>query len=200
MSRSSLGSVYTTWKYGTGNSSASRSASHRREAAAWHFGQCRLRQELYAISVWPHAAFSQRATCPRPPERVEPRAAALLRRPLLSVSLCLPVARRAQARQRALDLGDYSCRHAGVASRRVEFGVPEQRLNQPNVLAVLKQMGGEGMTQRVKGDRLAQPRGVRRLLEQPAELARRRRLTIPATGKHPALFPRNAGVTPGRPR
>src|SRR6516165_8554235 len=64
MSRSLLGSVYTTWKYGTGNSSASRSASHRRDAAAWHFGQCRLRHELYAISVWPHVAFSQRATYP----------------------------------------------------------------------------------------------------------------------------------------
>jgi hypothetical protein len=25
---------------GTGNSSASRSASHRRDAAAWHFGEC----------------------------------------------------------------------------------------------------------------------------------------------------------------
>jgi uncharacterized protein YbjT (DUF2867 family) len=50
------------------------------------------------------------------------------------------------------------------------------------------------------GNRLAQPRGFRRLLEQPAELARRRRLTIDATGKQPALFRRNAGVTPGRPR
>jgi len=28
-------------------------------AAAWHFGQCRLRQELYAITVWPQAAFSR---------------------------------------------------------------------------------------------------------------------------------------------
>ena len=31
---------------GTGSSSASRSASHRRAAAPWHFGQCRLRQQL----------------------------------------------------------------------------------------------------------------------------------------------------------
>src|SRR5208337_955540 len=46
----------------------------------------------------------------------------------------------------------------------------------------------------------AQPRGFRRLLEQPAKLARRRRLTVPATGKQPALFPRNAGVMLGRPR
>src|SRR5208337_1242719 len=92
----------------------------------------------------------------------------------------------------------YSCRHAGVASRRVELFVSEQRLNQPNVRAVLEQMGCEGMTQRMKRDRLAQPRRFRRLLEQPAELARSRRLTINATGKQPALFRRNAGVTPGR--
>src|SRR6516164_5888249 len=31
------GSVNTTWKYGTGSSSASRSASHSRAAAPWHF-------------------------------------------------------------------------------------------------------------------------------------------------------------------
>src|SRR6266849_8048335 len=56
------GSVNTTWKYGTGNSSASRAASHSFAAAPWHFGQCRLRQLLYAI--WVCAHFSQRATCP----------------------------------------------------------------------------------------------------------------------------------------
>src|SRR6516165_5941904 len=77
MSRSLLGSVYTTWKYGTGNSSASRSASHRCDAAAWHFGQCRLRQELYAICVWPHAASSQRATYP-PSAAVRQRSIAVI--------------------------------------------------------------------------------------------------------------------------
>jgi hypothetical protein len=34
--------------------------------------------------------------------------------------------RRAQARERALDLGDQARRHAGVAGRRVELLVPEQ--------------------------------------------------------------------------
>src|SRR5256885_2443670 len=62
MSRRAAGSVNTTWKYGTGNSSASRSASHSFAAAPWHFGQCRLRQLLYEICVCSH--FSQRATCP----------------------------------------------------------------------------------------------------------------------------------------
>ena len=40
------GSVKTTWKYGTGSSSASRSASHAARAGPWHFGQWRLRHEL----------------------------------------------------------------------------------------------------------------------------------------------------------
>ena len=40
------GRVKTTWKYGTGKSSAWRSASHSLAAAAWHFGQCRLPQEF----------------------------------------------------------------------------------------------------------------------------------------------------------
>src|SRR5271157_1656219 len=191
------------------------------------------------MCVWPHAAFSQRATWP-PSAAVRQRSIALItfswsrlawprlasrqagpcsrrmsatsstgrtmtdgalsRRRLLGVSLRLPVARRAQARERALDLGDESYRHAGVARRRVELFVSKQRLNQPNVRAVLEQMGCEGMTQRMKGDRLAQPRGFCRLLEQPAELARSRRLTIDATGKQPTVFPRNAGVTPFWPR
>src|SRR5215831_18716301 len=40
------GRVKTTWKYGTGKSSARRSASHCLAAAAWHFGQCRLPQVM----------------------------------------------------------------------------------------------------------------------------------------------------------
>jgi hypothetical protein len=46
MSAIGPGKVKTTWKYGTGKSSAWRSASHSLAAAAWHFGQCRLPQEL----------------------------------------------------------------------------------------------------------------------------------------------------------
>ena len=54
------------------------------------------------------------------------------------------------------------------------------------------------MTQRMKRDRLAQPRGLRRVLEQPAELARGQ-MTV-TTGKQPTLLWRNAGVTPFRTR
>src|ERR1700736_1587026 len=62
MSPIGAGSVNTTWKYGTGSRSASREASQSFAAAPWHFGQCRLRQELYEIWRWAH--FSQRATWP----------------------------------------------------------------------------------------------------------------------------------------
>ena len=46
ISATGAGSVKTTWKYGTGSSSACRAASHSARACPWHFGQCRLRQEL----------------------------------------------------------------------------------------------------------------------------------------------------------
>jgi hypothetical protein len=46
ISATGAGSVKTTWKYGTGSSSACRSASQSSRAWPWHFGQCRLRQEL----------------------------------------------------------------------------------------------------------------------------------------------------------
>src|SRR6266478_955814 len=62
MSAMAAGRVNTTWKYGTGSRSASRAASHSFAAAPWHFGQCRLRQELY--DIWLCAHSSQRATCP----------------------------------------------------------------------------------------------------------------------------------------
>ena len=71
--------------------------------------------------------------------------AALLRRRFLDGSSRTLAWRRAQTGERAFDLGDDPCRHAGVASRRVELLVRKQRLNQPYVLAVLEQMGCEGM-------------------------------------------------------
>src|SRR5262249_18729789 len=115
---------------------------------------------------------------------------ALSRRRLLSLglSLCRLVGRHTQALERALDLRDYSSRHAGVASRRLQLLVSKQRLNQPNVLSVFKEMGCKGMTQRMKRERLAQPRRFRRVLEQPVELARGHRVMIRATGKQPTLF------------
>jgi hypothetical protein len=62
---------------------------------------------------------------------------------LLTVPPRTRAARRAQALQRALDLGNDSGRHAGVAGRRLQPLVSEQRLNDANVPAALEQMGRE---------------------------------------------------------
>jgi hypothetical protein len=55
------------------------------------------------------------------------------------------VVSRAQARERALDLGDYSGGYTGVAGRRLQLVVSKQRLNYANVFAGLEQMGCKGM-------------------------------------------------------
>jgi hypothetical protein len=122
------------------------------------------------------------------------------RRRLLGVSPRTLAARHAQAIERALDLGDQPGRNAGVAGRRLQLLVSEQRLNHANVRAALKQMGCEAVAKRMQRERFTQPRCFRCLLEQPCELACRQRPTFTATGKQPALFRREAGVIRGRPR
>src|SRR5882672_5921586 len=76
----------------------------------------------------------------------------------------------------------------------------EQRLNNANGTAALEQAGREAVAKRMQGDCLAQPRGSRGLLEQPAELTRGQRVMLTATWKQPAVFRRAAGVARGRPR
>src|SRR6202171_6391799 len=156
MAAMAAGSVNTTWKYGTGSRSASRAASQSFAAAPWHFGQCRLRQELYEI--WLCAQSSQRATWP-------PRAAvrqfsiaditlswprltwpALARRHagpwprkmsatssdgrdtriLASGRRLGPLGLVGDMLQRAHDLPDRLGGDAGVERRGIELGVPEQ--------------------------------------------------------------------------
>jgi len=103
---------------------------------------------------------------PRPPELVEPQPAALSR-PAAS-SVLRPHACGAARLKRASGLSILaiiSSRHAGVASRRLELVVSEQGWISRMSLAIFEQMGCEGMTQRMERERLAQPRGLRRLLE-----------------------------------
>ena len=64
----------------------------------------------------------------------------------------------------------------------------EQRLNHANIRAALKQMGRKAVAKRMQRNRLAQPRGFRGLLEQPAELTRGQRLMIAATWKQQAVL------------
>src|SRR5262249_32240272 len=144
MSAIGPGSVKTTWKYGTGRSSAWRSASHSLAAPAWHFGQCRSRQEVEETGRSPQA--SQRST--------SPPNAAVRQRSIADMTLSWPrltwpawEARQAGPRwrkmsatsivgrdngrasaghlpqkvERAGHLADRVDRYAGVERRRVEF-------------------------------------------------------------------------------
>src|SRR5450432_3611023 len=182
MSAMAAGTVNTTWKYGTGSRSASRAASHSFAAAPWHFGQCRLRQELYEI--WLCAHSSQRATWP-------PRAAvrqlsiaditfnwprltwpALARRhagpwprKISATSSDGRDTRRASgwrlglrqddAVERAHDLLDRLGGDARVERRGVELGMTEQHLDHPDIDVLLEQMGGEAVPQGVERHALA---------------------------------------------
>src|SRR4029077_386485 len=137
---------------------------------------------------------------PRPPELVEPWPAALRRRRLLGVSPRTLAARRAPAIEWALDLGNHPGGNAGVAGRRLQLLVSEQRLNHPNVRAALKQMGREAVAKRMQRERFTQPRGFRCALERASHLPCSQRPRFTATGKQPTVFRREASVIRGRPR
>jgi hypothetical protein len=79
-------------------------------------------------------------------------------RRLLGVSPRTLAARHAQAIERALDLGDQPGRNAGVAGRRLQLLVSEQRLDHANVRAALEQMGREAVAKRMQRERFTQPR------------------------------------------
>ncbi len=78
-----------------------------------------------------------------------------LPRRLLGVAFRTPAARRFEAIERALDLGDHSGRHARVAGRRLKLVVPEQCLDQPDIRAALQQMGRKAVAKRMQRQRLA---------------------------------------------
>src|SRR3954470_17609393 len=206
MSAMAAGTVNTTWKYGTGSRSASRAASHSFAAGPWHFGQCRLRQELYEI--WLCAHSSQRATCP-------PRAAvrqlsiaditfnwprltwpALARRhagpwprKMSATSSDGRDTRRASggwfgtllefardAIERAYDLPDGLGGDPRIERRGVELGVPQQDLDHPDIAVLLQQMRRKAVTKGVRGNRLVDLGHLGGGIAGAPELARRHRV------------------------
>src|ERR1700688_4076685 len=87
------------------------------------------------------------------------------------------------------------------AGRAMAGGATAPGAGAPYYPAAFEQMGREAVAKRMQGDCLAQPRGSRGLLEQPAELTRGQRVMITATWKQPAVFWRDAAVIiRGRPR
>src|SRR5882672_12025798 len=212
------GSVNTTWKYGTGSRSASRAASQSFAAAPWHFGQCRLRQELYEI--WECAQFSQRATCP-PSAAVRqfsiaditlswPRLTwpALARRhagpwprKIFATSSDGRDTRRAlggrfgallelarDAIERAHDLPDGLGGDTRIERRGVELGMSQQDLDHPDIGVLLQQMCRKAVTKGVRGHRLADLGHLGRGIAGAPELAGRHRVDRVHSGKQPPLW------------
>src|SRR5258708_5013761 len=217
MSAIGPGSVNTTWKYGTGSRSASRAASHSFATAPWHFGQCRLRQELYEI--WVCAHVSQRATCP-PSAAVRQLSIAditlnwpRLRWPALARRHAGPWPRKRSAAlsdrrdtksralsrrldpleltgdmlQRTHDLLDRLGGDARVERRGVELGMTKQDLDHPDIDVLFQKMGGEAVPQGVERHALVDLGSIGRGMAGAVELARRHRLHAVAPWKQPAL-------------
>src|SRR6266700_5737393 len=218
MSPIGAGNVNTTWKYGTGSRSASRAASQSFAMAPWHFGQCRLRQELYEI--WVCAHFSQRATWP-------PRAA-VRQFSIADITLSWPrltwpaLARRhagpwprkisatssdgrdtrrasggwfgallelaRDAIERAHDLPDGLGGDTRIERRGVELGVPQQDLDHPDIGVLLQKMRRKAVTKGVRGHRLADLGQLGRGIAGAPELACRHRVDRVHSGKQPPLW------------
>src|ERR1700740_2569039 len=64
----------------------------------------------------------------------------------------------AQPLERALDVADRADGDAGVERRRLELRVAEQHLDHANVDALLEQMGGEAVPQRMRRHALGDAR------------------------------------------
>src|SRR6202166_1644303 len=211
------GSVNTTWKYGTGSRSASRAASQSFAAAPWHFGQWRLRQELYEI--WVYAHFSQRATCP-PSAAVRQLSIAditfnwpRLTWPALARRHAGPWPRKISATssdgrdtcrasggrlsallelarnaiERAHDLPDGLGGDTRIERGGVELGMSQQDLDHPDIGVLLQKMGRKAVTKGVRGHRLADLGHLGRGIAGAPELARRHRVDRVHSGKQPAL-------------
>src|SRR6202049_1916627 len=76
----------------------------------------------------------------------------------------------------------------------------EQRLDESDIGAILKQVGREAVAQRVQRHALPDPGRIGRLMEQAVELAGRHRLAAPEAGKQPTFFQGRSRIVPGRAR
>src|SRR5205085_10083087 len=82
------------------------------------------------------------------------------------------LARLRQQVERALDVGDHPGSDACVASRRLQFVVSQQRLNESDIGAALEQMGCEAVAERMQRHALPDPGGFCRLVEYAVEVPR----------------------------
>src|SRR5712692_7902103 len=117
-----------------------------------------------------------------------------LRRRLALPALLGLLARLGQQVKGALDAGDHAGGDAGVARRRVELVVTQERLDDADIGAALEQMGREAVAQRMQRHSLLDPGRIGRLMEQAVELAGRHRLAALGARKQPAFLHGRSGI------
>ncbi len=105
----------------------------------------------------------------------------------LSFGLAALAGACAEIVERAVHRRDHAGRHAGVAGRRLQLVVTEQRLDHPDIDTAFEQVSGERVAQRMQAHGLGDPGLLDRLLEEARELPRGQRPARIAPGKEPAL-------------
>src|SRR5215470_4609532 len=76
----------------------------------------------------------------------------------------------------------------------------QERLDDPDIGAAFQQVGRKAVAQNVQRYTLPDPGGIRRLVEQPVELAGRHRPAGPTARKQPAFLYRRSGNVTRRAR
>src|SRR6516225_9605504 len=102
----------------------------------------------------------------------------------------------AEPLERALDVADRADGDAGVERRRLELRVAEQHLDHANVDALLEQMGGEAVPQRVRRDALGDARQILGGGDGAIELTGGDRIDRVLAGKEPDRRPRRPPPVP----
>src|SRR5215207_11311954 len=97
-----------------------------------------------------------------------------------------PFAQWCESVERAGDGSNRGIGDAGVKRGGVELGVAEERLDHADIDALLEQVGGKAVPQRVRRHALVDPRGLGGGADNAAELAGGQRLDRVAAGKQPA--------------
>src|SRR5215211_8639329 len=122
----------------------------------------------------------------------EVRTASAVGRPLLTRE-------HGQLIERADDGADRAGRDLGVEGGVLQLGVAEQRLDHANIDAVLEQMRGEAVPQRMRADALGDTGRVRRLDDDAMKLAGADRLACVLPRKQPAVAVHDTLLTPDLP-
>src|ERR1019366_4277549 len=93
-----------------------------------------------------------------------------------------------------LSIGDHAGSDAGVARRRVQFVVTQQRLDESDIGTALEQVGREAVAQCVQRHGLLDPGCIGRFVKQAAQLTGGHRLATPVAGKQPAFLNGYSGI------